>query len=715
MESQRGFTLVEVVAAVAILALLCSAAVAMSLAQRPGALRAATSGFDASLAAARALAATSGNGATMAFAPRTDGRGNALPGFTLTIYRGRPNAAGAVTPSTVPPLVGDADLRERALGAPPFTLFLSSAGDPSGRAGYPQFDARGVATFAPLPAQPPCPPGGFELTFSGAHAVQTRSLACRIEAVGTPMPLVTMTPSPIVLTPSSLAYDWPGAARASFVATEWGYTRWYAAPSFSCGAAAFPQSAPAPPYTAAHSSADVSTLPTASPAMPISYANAPDSMEDAPARFYVDPSAAGLCRIAISDANRRSATLNVQVMGQLAATPAALTWTSAADRTQRASMFGKTYDATALNLSVVSNTCSGVVSLVWGGAAHPTTPGASASQRWLYLTPLAGPDGANVGGTCAISVASQYSDEPSATLTINVPGQMRTWPIAVKYAVNGGQLAYAPMRDRDVGALLNRLLGGAVARASGCTAIAYKDTGFTQVDANNATYAALGLTTDNNGCYAGGMVAYEPNNQSSTYSEANGCFGSLSIGNWNPVNASGARAALAVAGGPAANPGCAVTIADGSSVAATSGYGLVAVQVISTGPCAGNSGLDMNYVMDWAYGEALNGHAVSDQEGDTGGAGGSYALPHNPYASGSGPWTISAANTITIQSIGGDGLNYSETNEPGGGQQTIWNADYEYTVSDTAGGGSCVVEAQGGGKYDGDYDGGAAEGVDWSE
>lgn len=582
MESQRGFTLVEIVAAVAILALLCAAAVAMSLAQRPGALRAATSGFDASLAAARALAATSGNGATMAFAPRTDGRGNALPGFTLTVYRGRPNAAGAVTPSTVPQLVGDTDVRERALGAPPFTIFLSSAGDPTGRAGYPQFDARGVATFAPLAAQPPCPAGGFVLTFSGAHARQTRSLACRIEAVGTPMPLVTMTPSPIVLTPSSLVYDWPGAPRASFVATEWGYTRWYAAPSFSCGAATFPQSAPAPPYTAAHASADVTTLPTAPPARPISYANAPDSMEDAPAHFYVDPAAGGLCRIAISDANRRSATLNVQVMGQLAATPATLTWTSAADRTQRATMFGKTYDAAALSLSVVSNTCAGVVNLIWGGSAHPTTPGASASQRWLYVTPVAGPDGANVGGTCAISMASQYPGEPPATLAINVPGQMRTWPIAVKYAVNGGQLAYAPMGDRNVGALLNRLLGGAVARASGCTAIAYKDTGFTQPDSDNSTFASLGATTDDNGCYNGGMVAYEPNGQTGTFAYTNGCGEALTLGAWIPGRI-GPKVLISGGGGNTASDGCTVTLADGANNENAYGEGLVAAKVVQGG------------------------------------------------------------------------------------------------------------------------------------
>jgi prepilin-type N-terminal cleavage/methylation domain-containing protein len=584
VEAQRGFTLVEVVAAVAILALLSAAVVAMSLAQRPGSLRVATSGVDASLAAARALAATSGNGATLAFAPRTDGRGNALPGFTLTVYRGRPNAADAVTPSTVSPLVSDADVRERALGAPPFAIFLSSAGDPSGQGGYPQFDARGKATFATLAGQPPCPAGGFAFTFSGAHATQTRTLACRGAAVGTPMPLVTMTPSPVVLTPPSLVYDWPTAARQSFVATEWGYTRWYSAQSFTCGAATFPKNDPAPPYSAAHSLADESASPSAPSGVPISYANAPDSMQDAPARFYLDPAAGGICSEAISDASRRYTRLKVQVMGQLTATPATLAWTSAADRTQRSSMFGKTYDASALNLSVVSNTCAGVVNLTWGGPSYPSNPSASPSQRWLYLTPVAGPDGANVGGKCAISVASQYPGEPAATITINVPAEMRTWPVAVKYAVSGQQLAYAPAAQYDVGAWVNRFLGGATALASTCTAIAYNDTGFTQADANDATFAALGLSTDSNGCYTGGLVAYEPGGQSATYSVSNNCAAaSLTIGSWSPTNATGQQVAIGASGGATATAGCTVTLSDGVDISPAYGSGFVAVQVIQVG------------------------------------------------------------------------------------------------------------------------------------
>ena len=82
VDGQRGFTLVELVVAVGIVALL-TVAVTMSLALRPGALRATAASFDASFGTARAIAATSGNGATIVVAPRTDAHGNRLPGFTL--------------------------------------------------------------------------------------------------------------------------------------------------------------------------------------------------------------------------------------------------------------------------------------------------------------------------------------------------------------------------------------------------------------------------------------------------------------------------------------------------------------------------------------------------------------------------------------------------------------------------------------------------------
>jgi prepilin-type N-terminal cleavage/methylation domain-containing protein len=84
--AERGFTLLETVVAVAIIALLAGVVV-WSLAQRPAAAWQAANDFDAAFAAARAIAQTQSNGATLAFLPRTDGK----DGFTLRVYAGRPN------------------------------------------------------------------------------------------------------------------------------------------------------------------------------------------------------------------------------------------------------------------------------------------------------------------------------------------------------------------------------------------------------------------------------------------------------------------------------------------------------------------------------------------------------------------------------------------------------------------------------------------------
>ena len=250
MGGQRGFTLVETVVAVGIVALL-TATVWLSLALRPGALRATIASFDASFATARAIAATSGNGATIVVLPRTDTHGNHLPGFTLRLYRGRPTAANAVTLADVPELDADAAVREATLGAPPFAIFLSSAGNASGLASYPTIASDGTPQFGPIAKQPPCPNGGLVLAFASAHGTQTRVLPCGATAFGSPIPLATESPAPLLLTPNALVFHWPSAPLQTFVATEWGYPRWFAAGAFACGSnvARFPQSNPAPPYS----------------------------------------------------------------------------------------------------------------------------------------------------------------------------------------------------------------------------------------------------------------------------------------------------------------------------------------------------------------------------------------------------------------------------------------------------------------------------------
>jgi prepilin-type N-terminal cleavage/methylation domain-containing protein len=129
-EREAGFTLVEFVIAVAIATMLLAAGGAWMLSMRPGALRNAVNDFDSALAAARQLAATSGNGATLAFVPRTD---NAR-GYELRVYSGRPTTSTAVIATSIRASVSEATISEATLGAPPFAIFLSSAGNPTGKA-----------------------------------------------------------------------------------------------------------------------------------------------------------------------------------------------------------------------------------------------------------------------------------------------------------------------------------------------------------------------------------------------------------------------------------------------------------------------------------------------------------------------------------------------------------------------------------------------------
>ncbi len=319
---ERGFTLLEALVTVGILALLLVAG-AWAFSLHPNALVAATDDVDAALASARAIAASSGNGATIAFAPRADARGNPLAGFTLRIYSGRPDAPGAVRATSAMPVIADASVRERTLGAPPFSIFIDSAGNASGAASYPAIDASGNASFATIAQEPACPPGGFTLTLRDlqSRASATRTLSCRValSAPGAANP--SPTPNVPLATPTALLFHWPQGEREQFVATEWGYAHWFAAPGFACGndVAAFPDVLPSP-YSPAYSPAEAARSPLPPPAVPYSYPNANGgSMNDAPATFPLEPQSAGLCSASVRDAYGQVASTSVAVMGWLTA------------------------------------------------------------------------------------------------------------------------------------------------------------------------------------------------------------------------------------------------------------------------------------------------------------------------------------------------------------------------------------------------------------
>ncbi len=319
---ERGFTLLEVLVTVAILALLLAAG-AWTLSLHPSALAAAADDVDAALASARAIAASSGNGATLVFAPRTDGRGNRLAGFTLRVYSGRPDAPGTVRATSAMPVVADASVRERTLGTPPFSLFVDSAGDASGASSYPAIDAEGNASFAVIAQEPACPPGGFTLTLRNpqSRASATRTLSCRVSLSAPGGANASPTPNVPIVTPTALLFHWPQDEREQFVATEWGYAHWFAAPGFACGngVAAFPDVLPSP-YSPAYSPAEAARSPSPPPAVPYSYPNANGaSMNDAPASFPLEPQSAGLCNASVRDAYGQSASTSIAVMGWLTA------------------------------------------------------------------------------------------------------------------------------------------------------------------------------------------------------------------------------------------------------------------------------------------------------------------------------------------------------------------------------------------------------------
>lgn len=159
MHGQRGTTLVEVLLVAAILAMI-SAIAFFGSGSRVFETRSAATIFDAQLAHAQAIAATSGGTATLAFAPAPSGSGTVV---------------ALSPPADVPPQTLRADVSGPALGKPPFTISV----DPYGHATAPA----------------PCPPaGGFALTFAAGPASETRFLPCPVVAAGSPEPVGTVPP-----------------------------------------------------------------------------------------------------------------------------------------------------------------------------------------------------------------------------------------------------------------------------------------------------------------------------------------------------------------------------------------------------------------------------------------------------------------------------------------------------------------------------------------
>jgi hypothetical protein len=163
---EDGFTLAELLVACAGACALIAAALAVS-SRDPGAESAARSEFAAANLAARELAATTGDGATLSAEP-------AASGTRLRFWRHRPiGTAQLVADPRFPPMDLPAPVgfggAENARAA--FVLYYSSSGTVSARLGSP----------ATRPAsEPPCPGGSYR--FSVGAALPSIALDCATSA-----------------------------------------------------------------------------------------------------------------------------------------------------------------------------------------------------------------------------------------------------------------------------------------------------------------------------------------------------------------------------------------------------------------------------------------------------------------------------------------------------------------------------------------------------
>ena len=162
-EGERAMTLLETLVVVGIVVVLLGGLAAFSLGRRAYAAHAAVATVQALIDETRATAATSGNGATLAFTPATGG------GFTATIYPFRPLPGADLGAPPVRTTAGAVTVSAAGIATMPFAIFVSSSGTSS--------VASWTTNQGTLPVEPVCN-GTITLLFDDGSRVAPHALDC---------------------------------------------------------------------------------------------------------------------------------------------------------------------------------------------------------------------------------------------------------------------------------------------------------------------------------------------------------------------------------------------------------------------------------------------------------------------------------------------------------------------------------------------------------
>jgi type II secretory pathway pseudopilin PulG len=186
---EGGFTLVEIVIAVAIVAATVAAGFGISLGSRSLAVATAAGEFDQFLDSARTMARDL-DGATLAFTPDAYGDGT-----EVRLLAGGPNGPAATT--TLPTLHARATIEEtESLGKAPFAFIVHANGSLSGRPGYRVGDTATNDVGCP-------PSGAFHFAIKAAGGSADRYVPCRMTlAANGPATLAAWPPATIAPLPT---------------------------------------------------------------------------------------------------------------------------------------------------------------------------------------------------------------------------------------------------------------------------------------------------------------------------------------------------------------------------------------------------------------------------------------------------------------------------------------------------------------------------------